>query len=1036
MAGWEVIFGRPWFLCLLALIPVLWFVSFRSLAGLGKIRRNVALCLRSLVVVGIVLALAEIQVRQSSERVTVIYLLDQSESIPAPKRQSMLDYVVREVASHRNAERGDKAGVIVFGRDAMIEIPPFADDLPSVGQIESSREMRPDGTNLAAALKLAQASFPEDSAKRIVLVSDGNENIGNARAVAPMLAEQGIGLDVAPIEIGGRGEVAVEKVVLPSNTRRGQPLETRVVLENFGDEQVAGKLTLTRRLGAAESLLNETAVVLKPGPNVFSVREPEIESSGIFTYAATFTPDDKSQDRLIENNKATGFTHVRGKGRVLLIEDWEHPGEFDFLVDRLRMNEIEVDVMPSNQLFTSLAELQAFDAVILANVPRSSGSDANNVSNFSDEQITMLVQNTEHMGCGLILLGGPNSFGAGGWANTDLEKAVPVDFQIKNAKVNAVGALAMVMHASELAQGNYWQKVIGIEALKALGPMDYCGMIHWSNSGGEEWLWGQPMGMLEVGPNRRVMLSSMTRMTPGDMPAFDPAMRMALTSLKSTNAAMKHMIMISDGDPSQPAPTLLQSFKDASIKISTVAVGAHGTVGHQTLQNIATVTGGNYYVATNPKALPRIFQREARRVARPLVLEPDGGMVPQVVADHQVHGLTGEQLPLIRGMVLTTVKSNPLVEVSIRSPIPESEANSTILASWTYGIGRSVVFTTDAGQRWTSTWTSWPNYDKFFTQMVRWAMRPADTGGKFAVATEYREGKVRVVVNALDKEDRFLNLDELTGTALGPDLQPFPVRIEQVAPGRYVGEFAVDAPGNVYLTINTGTEEVDNNGVKERRSRPPLISGVSVPYSSEFNDRITNKALLESLARLRPKGGESGQVAGEDVRPETMDGLLRQFNSFRHTLAKAVSIEDIWPWVLAVVAGTFFFDVFVRRVTIGLEWVAPLVQAVRRRLFGAETDTAETDERLERLRSRKAAVTGEIDERRAAARFAPELDDARAAEALEQASGGAAASGPAESRPTQAPGLSPGAAETSEDSYTARLLKAKHRAQDQARPRE
>ena len=87
----------------------------------------------------------------------------------------------------------------------------------------------------------------------------------------------------------------------------------------------------------------------------------------------------------------------------------------------------------------------------------------------------MLVRNTEELGCGLIMLGGPNSFGAGGWTNTELEKAMPVDFQIKSAKVVPVGALVLNMHASEIPQANYWQKVICQEAIKALGPRDYCG---------------------------------------------------------------------------------------------------------------------------------------------------------------------------------------------------------------------------------------------------------------------------------------------------------------------------------------------------------------------------------------------------------------------------------------------------------------------------------------------------------------------------------------------------------------------------------
>ena len=74
--------------------------------------------------------------------------------------------------------------------------------------LESLFELRTDATNIASALKLAQASFPEDSAKRIVIVTDGNENLGDARTVARTLADDGIGIDVVPIELqspGGSG---------------------------------------------------------------------------------------------------------------------------------------------------------------------------------------------------------------------------------------------------------------------------------------------------------------------------------------------------------------------------------------------------------------------------------------------------------------------------------------------------------------------------------------------------------------------------------------------------------------------------------------------------------------------------------------------------------------------------------------------------------------------------------------------------------------------------------------------------------------
>src|SRR5690606_25178718 len=100
---------------------------------------------------------------------------------------------------------------------------------------------------------------------------------------------------------------------------------------------------------------------------------------------------------------------------------------------------------------------------------------------------------------------------------------------------------------------------------------------------------------------------------------FDPSMRMALAGLSSVKAAIKHVIIISDGDPIAPTPGIISQFQRAKIQISTVAVGTHGPPGHATLQSIAQATGGKYYVVTNPKALPKIYQREARRVARPLI---------------------------------------------------------------------------------------------------------------------------------------------------------------------------------------------------------------------------------------------------------------------------------------------------------------------------------------------------------------------------------------------------------------------------------
>ncbi|MEZ6089624.1 MAG: hypothetical protein R3C05_16655 [Pirellulaceae bacterium] len=111
----------------------------------------------------------------------------------------------------------------------------------------------------------------------------------------------------------------------------------------------------------------------------------------------------------------------------------------DPLVNLLRNESIEIVVQKSDQTFGSLAELQAYDAVILANVPRVNGDSEHSIHQIANDQITMLVRNTQQLGAGLLLIGGPDSFGVGGWTGTELEAAMPVDFEIKNLRVKAVG---------------------------------------------------------------------------------------------------------------------------------------------------------------------------------------------------------------------------------------------------------------------------------------------------------------------------------------------------------------------------------------------------------------------------------------------------------------------------------------------------------------------------------------------------------------------------------------------------------------------
>lgn len=1039
MLNFSFAFDSPWYLLLLGLAPVLWALSFRTLAGLGPTRRIVALTLRSLVLAALVLALADMQYRKSTDRVTVIYVLDQSLSIPEDQRDVMRRFVNETVRRHLRDGEDDNWAVIDFGRDAEVEVPPV-DFAYELGRIETQPDR--DYTNLEAALEKAMSLFPHDTAKRVVVVTDGNENVGNALRQARQLAAAGISIDVLPVPLAPRSEVAVDKVVLPADVRRGQPFELRAVVDHqpppeAPDRVVSGRLRIERESPEGVSTLWEDAVELAPGKNVFTTVET-VDQPAFYTYRAQFFPGGDSDDAAVvasvdgsnQNNTATAFTHVEGRGHVLLIEDWENPGEFTALVDRLREERLEVTVQPSNQLFSSLAELQRYDTVVLANVPRTSGFtagadggvDSEAISGFSENQIQMLATNTEELGCGMIMIGGQRSFGAGDWIDTEIEKAMPVDFRIKSARVTPVGALAMIMHASEFARGNYWQKVIAREAIGALGPRDYCGLLQWT--GTDQWLWNHPRGMLTVGPNRQRMMARVDRLVVGDMPAFDPGMRKAaaaLAQLTNPVPAIKHCIIISDGDPSPPTPGTIKAFVDQKVKITTVAVGALGGHGDLTMmQDIARQTGGKFYVVRNANALPKIYQREARRVARPLIKELEPPARPSIMRpEHEiVQGLDGP-LPPISGFVMTTLKSSSLVEQVIRSPQPANAEHSTVLATWTYGLGKTAAFTTDAGARWANAWTGWEDYEQFFSQLVRWSMRPTGDTGNYFVTTETSGGTTRVIVDALTEDDQFINAQTMTGTAITPlvdgQSQSLPVVLEQVAPGRYVGEFESQEAGAYMLSINPGP------------GAPQIRTGVNVSYSDEFRARETNRPLLEQMARLEPRGGEPGKVIDEEAEValppagEVPDAIA-EVDPFRRDLPPAVASQDVWPLLVLVGSCLFFADVFVRRVQFGFEWAQPAVEWVRAKILRREVRTKQ-QETMSRLQSRKRELRQASERAAAETRF--EFDET-AAPAETPLATTETRDKKGEERPRDSEGV--GEPTQEEESYLQRLKRAKDEA--------
>jgi uncharacterized membrane protein len=396
--------------------------------------------------------------------------------------------------------------------------------------------------------------------------------------------------------------------------------------------------------------------------------------------------------------------------RVLLIQEaGSHEGS-EFLADSLRKHQLSVDVQPSNRLFNSLNDLKPYACVILVDVPRDAEG-----SRFTDEQIRLLMHHTHEEGRGLVLIGGPNSFGPGGWANTELEDASPILFNA--AALDLSGGLVLVVDDWQAPTSTQLQRLAASAAMKPLGPKDRFDLVY--SDGTTKWLDGEGDGIPPLGDRRANLLQRVDRISPGEIASFDEPLGMVIRRFKTTAAIVKHVVILSDGSPKPPSDETIQMLRQNRVRVSTIAMA---TAGSDKLQRIAARTGGLHYVVKRGEVLPHLCRREARLVLRPHVFEPPDVLQMKIVTPHAITAGVGDKLPPIGGLTLTTSKKDDDVELILTASTTKHDF--PLLAVREYGKGRIAVLTTDAGTRWTRSWTSREHRDttgKFLYRLTLWS---------------------------------------------------------------------------------------------------------------------------------------------------------------------------------------------------------------------------------------------------------------------------------------------------------------------------
>lgn len=908
-------FEQPLWLAGVLLMAPLGVVAWRWFTTMSRVRRWVSVGIRCVLVLLLCMALAGASAVRTSDRMAVIAVVDVSDSMRdladafadfptdgTGKRMrwsdALSDWIIRAGAA-RGAD--DLLGIVAFDGRSIAVLTPVApahpDDPRSLTTSDFTLDFRAaQGTDIADALRFASAMFPPDARRRIVLLSDGNQTAGDAVAAARELAgpttsasnspaaNVGVPIDVVPIAYRVRHEVMIEAVDAPPQAPRDSTITLRVVFNST--DPSAGSLNVLYE-GRPIDLNGSSAgtarhVTLPAGLHVELVDVP-LGPSTIHRLQPVFTPDDPASDRLTTNNSAETVTVTPGKGRVLVVDgdsDAQPGGPGLTLSQTLSRAGIDVQTVPPGGLPDDILSMQAYDLVILQNVA------AEEVPRQAHDALEQYVKT---LGGGLVMIGGPDSFGAGGWKGTTLEAALPVKLDLPEELIRPSAAIVIVLDASGSmmqavqVSGKSQQQVANegaALAVRTLDKTDLVGVIAFDD---------QTRIVVPLGRNDDPTRAAerILGISPGGGTRIFPAMEQAGELLRGVDANLKHIIVLSDGrdnDPPEQGLAIAQRLHADGITVSTIAVGDGADVG--TLAEIAQRGGGQYYPVTDPNTLPRVFVKEIRVVRKPLIREGNFKPIDLRSGSALLAGVNVASAPPLGGLVLTQAREDPKITFALATSQGEP-----VLAHWFYGRGQVAAFTSDA-TRWARQWIDWPGYSAMWTAIARTVARPTAESAS-QLTTEIVGDDLVVRMEALNEDGKPQDSLDVSGLVYSPSGTSLNMTLGQVGPGLYEGRVRAAERGN-YVIALTPTQA--------GRPLPPLVRGATRAQGAEVRQLTSNVDLMKQIA-----DATKGRVL--DLRRPDQAALFD-----REGIPPRRAASPIWPILLAWCVGLFVLDVASRRV--------------------------------------------------------------------------------------------------------------------------
>ncbi len=872
-----------------AVLPMFVAVVLRSLVDAPPWQLALQLGLRTAALMAVALALTMPTLESPIRGKTVVFVVDTSASVDASQLasarallQTALDQRALEEAT--DVDRADRTRIGLVTYAARSAVRPVRDDADPEALVQPSTGDDALASDHAAALRLAAALVDPQTEGRIVLVTDAagsaaeREDLGHA---ARELAAVGLAVHTRSFPPSARADVAVLAVHLPKELRVGQSFD--VVIDLWSTRPHTLPLRLEQN-GEPNALQVQTEVAIGIGHT--QVKMPaRTTKAGPVVFAASLdttklAPDD---NRSAGNDRVAVAGDVQGRPRVLLASsDGGGP-----LASALRADHLEVEAVGPGAVPQSAEALRPYDLVIFSDV------SARSVPALAQRAVAEYV---ERDGGGFVMVGGENSYGVGGWGGTAIEQTLPVRFEGERQREQPKLALVLVIDKSGSMSSEDRLDLVK-EAARAtattLEPTDQLGVIAFDSR-------PHVLVRLQKASSRMRIAGDIRRLAPGGGTNALPALREAYLQLAGSNALIKHVILLSDGQsPEQGIDALLADMRDGDITVSSVGVGAGA--GKDFLRRVASRGRGRFYFSQDGTDVPRIFSRDTKEATRNAVDERlHYARVAKAV--QALRGIDFARAPGLRGIV--PIKAKALSEVLLRT-----QDGEPLLVRGRRGLGQTAAFASDAKGRWAAAWLGWSGFGKLWGQLCRDTMRQGASmlgGATIKIVAGDDPSSWNVVVD-VDSPEGFANELDATLEILDPSVpEDDPARtrtstLELSAPGRYEGELRDVGSGQRVLRAKLHDRDAPPRLVAEASAQ------VSVPYPGE----------------LRPSQFAWDPSWLTDVELASREGDIDAVVTTPGEAGTRLRALALWPHVLiALLLPLLLLDLLSRRISFGMRKLA------------------------------------------------------------------------------------------------------------------